>query len=145
MTLNYYIEREIAILQLKYKVDILINEAKFCGKIHSNKDLNHTAIFTKVTRRKQKKMRNINGWLWIIIVDYALSETHCHYSFLKKAVCRRIRQNWGPVGLLTMPVSGMTRFLKEHGVKTGPIYISDKFNLNNFFKKEEMFVTIYSS
>lgn len=51
----------MAILKLKYSVDILINEDKFCGKIHSNKDLNHTAIFTKVIRQKQKKMRNING------------------------------------------------------------------------------------
>lgn len=45
------------------KIQCYINEDTFCGKIHCNKDLNHMAIFKKVIRQRQKKMRNINCWL----------------------------------------------------------------------------------
>jgi len=47
---DYYIEITI----LKYSIDIVINEDKFCGKIHSNKDFNHTAIFTKVIKSRKR-------------------------------------------------------------------------------------------
>lgn len=82
LILNYYIERQIAILQLKFRVGILINEDKFRGKIHSNKDWKHTAIFTKVIRPKQKKMRNINGWLTMSNQLGLCIIRNCYCSFL---------------------------------------------------------------